>query len=204
MAHFWGHFKAPCKHTNGEPNPSLCRCLHRLPDHSHGQQDNCCGECCLYLCTIFSSLLQPCFNLHHVGMHAGQQYMEYHSHCNSGQSNVKHRGQGERMAHSLRSEAAQATSIPPAWVDIAGRLQKPLDLILDARLAHCSLSCAFCVIQAWQIYRSLDVDYVFVVFGGVIGYPSDDINKFLWMVRCTHACLHPRLMTCTHAVCFSL
>ncbi|KAK9846648.1 hypothetical protein WJX81_008403 [Elliptochloris bilobata] len=37
--------------------------------------------------------------------------------------------------------------------------------------------------QAWHIYRSLDVDYVFVVFGGFIGYPSDDINKFLWMVR---------------------
>ncbi|KAI8469243.1 MAG: Oligosaccharyl transferase STT3 subunit-domain-containing protein [Monoraphidium minutum] len=30
---------------------------------------------------------------------------------------------------------------------------------------------------------SLDVDYVFVVFGGIIGYSSDDINKFLWMVR---------------------
>ena len=90
--------------------------------------------------------------------------------------------------------------------------------------------------KAWQIYRSLDVDYVLVVFGGFIGcvltlwhdvvqhrkltvmtlstfwlaehdlsmlhawapchspaaglipccehrYPSDDINKFLWMVR---------------------
>lgn len=31
--------------------------------------------------------------------------------------------------------------------------------------------------------RSLDVEYVFVVFGGVLGFPSDDINKFLWMVR---------------------
>ncbi|PRW05846.1 STT3 subunit of Oligosaccharyl transferase [Chlorella sorokiniana] len=37
--------------------------------------------------------------------------------------------------------------------------------------------------KAWQIFRSLDVKYVFVVFGGYIGYPSDDINKFLWMVR---------------------
>ncbi len=37
--------------------------------------------------------------------------------------------------------------------------------------------------QAWAIYQSLDVDYVFVVFGGLVGYPSDDINKFLWMVR---------------------
>ncbi|CAD7701817.1 unnamed protein product [Ostreobium quekettii] len=37
--------------------------------------------------------------------------------------------------------------------------------------------------KAWKIYQSLDVDYVFVIFGGYIGYPSDDINKFLWMVR---------------------
>jgi len=37
--------------------------------------------------------------------------------------------------------------------------------------------------KAWEIYESLDVEYVFVVFGGFIGYPSDDINKFLWMVR---------------------
>ncbi|KAG9148864.1 hypothetical protein Leryth_020827 [Lithospermum erythrorhizon] len=36
---------------------------------------------------------------------------------------------------------------------------------------------------AWDIFHSLDVKYVLVVFGGVVGYPSDDINKFLWMVR---------------------
>jgi dolichyl-diphosphooligosaccharide--protein glycosyltransferase len=38
-------------------------------------------------------------------------------------------------------------------------------------------------LKGWRIFRDLDVDYVFVVFGGLIGYPSDDINKFLWMVR---------------------
>ncbi|XP_017642082.2 dolichyl-diphosphooligosaccharide--protein glycosyltransferase subunit STT3B [Gossypium arboreum] len=37
--------------------------------------------------------------------------------------------------------------------------------------------------EAIEIIRSLDVDYVLVVFGGVTGYSSDDINKFLWMVR---------------------
>ncbi|XP_044977024.1 dolichyl-diphosphooligosaccharide--protein glycosyltransferase subunit STT3A-like isoform X4 [Hordeum vulgare subsp. vulgare] len=37
--------------------------------------------------------------------------------------------------------------------------------------------------EAWEIFNSLDVKYVLVVFGGLIGYPSDDINKFLWMVR---------------------
>lgn len=43
--------------------------------------------------------------------------------------------------------------------------------------------------KAWHIYRSLDVDYVLVVFGGYIGYPSDDVNKFLWMVRIAQVCL---------------
>jgi len=36
---------------------------------------------------------------------------------------------------------------------------------------------------AYEIMRQLDVDYVLVIFGGLIGYASDDINKFLWMVR---------------------
>lgn len=34
-----------------------------------------------------------------------------------------------------------------------------------------------------EIMRQLDVDYVLVIFGALIGYSSDDINKFLWMVR---------------------
>lgn len=37
--------------------------------------------------------------------------------------------------------------------------------------------------KAYEIMKSLDVDYVLVIFGGVIGYSGDDINKFLWMVR---------------------
>ncbi|KAL5010508.1 hypothetical protein ScPMuIL_012813 [Solemya velum] len=37
--------------------------------------------------------------------------------------------------------------------------------------------------SAYKIMRMLDVDYVLVIFGGVIGYSGDDINKFLWMVR---------------------
>ncbi|KAK7571108.1 hypothetical protein V9T40_014712 [Parthenolecanium corni] len=37
--------------------------------------------------------------------------------------------------------------------------------------------------EAYKIMTSLDVDYVLVIFGGVIGYSGDDINKFLWMVR---------------------
>ncbi|GAV03614.1 hypothetical protein RvY_14010 [Ramazzottius varieornatus] len=37
--------------------------------------------------------------------------------------------------------------------------------------------------RAYEIMRELDVDYVLVIFGGLTGYSSDDINKFLWMVR---------------------
>jgi len=37
--------------------------------------------------------------------------------------------------------------------------------------------------MALPIIRSLNVDYVLVIFGGMIGYSGDDINKFLWMVR---------------------
>ena len=33
-----------------------------------------------------------------------------------------------------------------------------------------------------KIMRELDVDYVLIIFGGLIGYSGDDINKFLWMV----------------------
>jgi len=37
--------------------------------------------------------------------------------------------------------------------------------------------------DAIKILRALDVDYILVLFGGLTGYASDDINKFLWMVR---------------------
>jgi len=40
--------------------------------------------------------------------------------------------------------------------------------------------------QAYPILESLDVDYVLVIFGGLTGYSSDDINKFLWPVRIGH------------------
>ena len=36
---------------------------------------------------------------------------------------------------------------------------------------------------AYEILKKHDVDYVLVVFGGLLGYSGDDINKFLWMVR---------------------
>lgn len=36
---------------------------------------------------------------------------------------------------------------------------------------------------SYPIMLAHEVDYVLVVFGGLLGYSGDDINKFLWMVR---------------------
>ena len=36
---------------------------------------------------------------------------------------------------------------------------------------------------SYEVMRKHDVDYVLIIFGGVIGYSGDDINKFLWMIR---------------------
>lgn len=37
--------------------------------------------------------------------------------------------------------------------------------------------------KSYEIFKQHDVDYVLVIFGGVIGFSGDDINKFLWMIR---------------------
>ncbi|KAF9169296.1 oligosaccharyl transferase stt3 subunit [Mortierella sp. AD011] len=36
---------------------------------------------------------------------------------------------------------------------------------------------------AYPLLRQHDVDYILIIFGAVIGYSGDDINKFLWMIR---------------------
>ena len=37
--------------------------------------------------------------------------------------------------------------------------------------------------RAYPILRQHDVDYVLIIFGGLLGYSGDDLNKFLWMIR---------------------
>jgi len=37
--------------------------------------------------------------------------------------------------------------------------------------------------DAFNVAKSLDADYVLVIFGGFSHYSGDDINKFLWMIR---------------------
>ena len=36
---------------------------------------------------------------------------------------------------------------------------------------------------SYPIMRQHEVDYVLIIFGALLGYSGDDINKFLWMIR---------------------
>lgn len=37
--------------------------------------------------------------------------------------------------------------------------------------------------KAYPILRKHDVDYILVIYGGLLGFSGDDINKYLWMIR---------------------
>ncbi|KAL8271929.1 hypothetical protein Esti_004053 [Eimeria stiedai] len=45
---------------------------------------------------------------------------------------------------------------------------------------------------AYSIVQDLDVDYIFIVFGGMARFASDDLNKLLWMVRIASG-VYPRI-----------
>lgn len=53
----------------------------------------------------------------------------------------------------------------------------------NTHIATMGLAFASTEEEAYPILRKLDADYVLVVFGGLARYQSDDINKFLWMIR---------------------
>lgn len=75
-------------------------------------------------------------------------------------------------------------------VYISHRIPSPHPAYFLPRLIHSLLLCRTLQCPAMSCHdmtcptqQSLDVDYVLVIFGGVTGYSSDDINKFLWPVR---------------------
>eukprot|EP00123_Amoebidium_parasiticum_P013683 comp22097_c0_seq1/m.32233 comp22097_c0_seq1/g.32233 ORF comp22097_c0_seq1/g.32233 comp22097_c0_seq1/m.32233 type:complete len:614 (-) comp22097_c0_seq1:155-1996(-) len=53
----------------------------------------------------------------------------------------------------------------------------------NSHIAMVGMAMASNETEAYKIMKHLDVDYVLIIFGGLIGYSGDDINKFLWMVR---------------------
>ena len=56
-------------------------------------------------------------------------------------------------------------------------------LLLTAHIATVGKAMSSSEEVAYPILRKHDVEYVLIIFGGLIGYSGDDINKFLWMVR---------------------
>lgn len=36
---------------------------------------------------------------------------------------------------------------------------------------------------AYEVMQKLDVDFILIMFGGLVGYSGDDLNKFLWIIR---------------------
>ena len=73
-----------------------------------------------------------------------------------------------------------------AWtVPITCRTRSLAHMLLFSGCVRITHSCPRLCALLWraQTMMYLDVDYVLIIFGGVIGYSGDDINKFLWMVR---------------------
>jgi dolichyl-diphosphooligosaccharide--protein glycosyltransferase len=63
------------------------------------------------------------------------------------------------------------------------RMSVVLTLVSLAHIATVGKAMSSSEEKAYPILRKHDVEYVLIIFGGLIGYSGDDINKFLWMVR---------------------
>lgn len=50
-------------------------------------------------------------------------------------------------------------------------------------VAACSATSLACSLQGWEILRQMGADYFFVLYGGNVNYPPDDMNKFSWIIK---------------------
>jgi dolichyl-diphosphooligosaccharide---protein glycosyltransferase len=90
----------------------------------------------------------------------------------------------------LRQNTAQDTKIMSWWdygYQIGGMADRPTlvdnNTWNNTHIATVGKAMSSREEVSYPILRAHDVDYVLVVFGGLLGYSGDDINKFLWMVR---------------------
>ncbi|PFH50957.1 glycosyltransferase family 66 protein [Amanita thiersii Skay4041] len=96
-----------------------------------------------------------------------------------------------REAYYWLRQNTPETSVIMSWWDygyqIAGMADRPTlvdnNTWNNTHIATVGKAMASSEEAAYPILRKHDVDYVLVIFGGLIGYSGDDINKFLWMVR---------------------
>ncbi|KAA1470142.1 Oligosaccharyl transferase STT3 subunit [Dentipellis sp. KUC8613] len=96
-----------------------------------------------------------------------------------------------REAYYWLRQNTPETSVVMSWWDygyqIAGMADRPTlvdnNTWNNTHIATVGKAMSSSEEVAYPILRKHDVDYVLVIFGGLIGYSGDDINKFLWMVR---------------------
>ncbi|THH12075.1 hypothetical protein EW145_g243 [Phellinidium pouzarii] len=96
-----------------------------------------------------------------------------------------------REAYYWLRQNTPETSVIMSWWDygyqIAGFADRPTlvdnNTWNNTHIATVGKAMASSEEKSYPILRKHDVDYVLVIFGGLLGYSGDDINKFLWMVR---------------------
>ncbi|KAH8110756.1 glycosyltransferase family 66 protein [Phellopilus nigrolimitatus] len=96
-----------------------------------------------------------------------------------------------REAYYWLRQNTPETSVVMSWWDygyqIAGFADRPTlvdnNTWNNTHIATVGRAMASPEEKSYPILRKHDVDYVLVIFGGLLGYSGDDINKFLWMVR---------------------
>ncbi|KAH6915738.1 oligosaccharyl transferase STT3 subunit [Coprinopsis sp. MPI-PUGE-AT-0042] len=96
-----------------------------------------------------------------------------------------------REAYYWLRQNTEPDSVVASWWDygyqIAGMADRPTlvdnNTWNNTHIATVGKIMASSEEKAYPILRKHDVEYVLVIFGGLIGYSGDDINKFLWMVR---------------------
>jgi dolichyl-diphosphooligosaccharide--protein glycosyltransferase len=92
--------------------------------------------------------------------------------------------------HWLRQNTAEDAVVMSWWdygYQIAGMADRPTlvdnNTWNNTHIATVGKAMSSSEDIAYPILRKHDVSYVLIIFGGLIGYSGDDINKFLWMVR---------------------
>ncbi|KAF9465592.1 oligosaccharyl transferase STT3 subunit [Collybia nuda] len=96
-----------------------------------------------------------------------------------------------REAYYWLRQNTQEDSVVLSWWDygyqIAGMADRPTlvdnNTWNNTHIATVGKVMASSEEVAYPILRKHDVQYILVIFGGLLGYSGDDINKFLWMVR---------------------
>lgn len=90
----------------------------------------------------------------------------------------------------LRQNTASDAKVMSWWdygYQIAGMADRPTlvdnNTWNNTHIATVGKAMASPEARAYPILRKHDVDYVLVIFGGLLGFSGDDINKYLWMIR---------------------